>query len=190
MACLIPVLEIFMRFFNAALVMGLSVFASSSFSHVVLSDQAALANTAYRATLLVGHGCEGSPTTALKVTIPAGFRGAKPMPKAGWVLSTTLGKLTKPYDNHGKRVAEDVTEITWTAAGKDNWLPEAWYDEFVLRGSLSGEAGPMWFKVLQTCEKGHIDWAEVPVTGSSTQGLKSPAALLEVIESSQTGHQH
>jgi uncharacterized protein YcnI len=48
----------------------------------------------------------------------------------------------------------------------------------------------MWFKVLQTCEKGSIDWAEVPATGASTKGLKFPAALLEIIESGAVGHQH
>lgn len=181
-----------MRLFHAALVMGLSVFAFPvpAFSHVVLSDQAALAGTSYRATLRVGHGCEGSPTTAIKVIMPTGFRGAKPMPKAGWVLSVTLGKLDKPYDDHGKPVTEGVTAITWTAASKDNWLPDAWYDEFVLRGSLPGEAGPMWFKVLQTCEKGGTNWVEVPTSGTSTQGLKSPAALLEIIESGAVGHLH
>ncbi len=164
--------------------------ASASFSHVVLADQAALAGTSYRATLRVGHGCEGSPVTALKVIIPAGFQGAKPMTKAGWLLSLKSAKLAKPYDNHGKQIAEDVSEITWTAASKESWLLDGWYDEFVLRGGLPQQAGPMWFKVLQTCEKGSIDWAETPASGTSTKGLKSPAALLDIIESGVAGHQH
>ena len=48
----------------------------------------------------------------------------------------------------------------------------------------------MWFKVLQTCEKGSIDWAEVPASGTSTKGLKTPAALLEIIPSDHAGHAH
>lgn len=164
--------------------------ASAVFGHVVLGEPAALAGTSYRATLRVGHGCDGSPVTALRVTIPAGFTGAKPMPKSGWVLSVKSAKLAKPYDSHGKTITDDVSEITWTAASKDNWLPDAHYDEFVLRGGLPGAAGPMWFKVLQTCEKGSIDWAEVPVNGTSTKGLKSPAALLDIIESGPVGHSH
>jgi len=179
-----------MRLLHAALALGLSVSVSSSFSHVVLADQAALANTSYRATLRVGHGCDGSPVTALRVIIPAGFTGAKPMPKAGWVLSTKVGKLDKPFDDHGKLVTEGLLEVSWTASSKDSWLQDAWYDEFVLRGSLPPQAGAMWFKVLQTCEKGSVDWAEVPASGTSTKGLKSPAALLEIIESGAVGHQH
>ncbi len=138
----------------------------------------------------VGHGCDGSPTTAIKVLIPAGFRDAKPMPKPGWTLNITVARLAQPYDSRGKTITEDVTEITWTANSRDSWLADAWYDEFVLRGGLPAEAGPMWFKVLQTCEKGRNDWVQVPASGLSTQGLKTPAALLEIIESTPAGHQH
>ena len=150
-----------------------SICASTSFAHIVLADQAALGNTGYSAVLRVGHGCNGSPTTAIRVTVPAGFKGAKPQPKVGWVLS----------------MAEGVTSITWTAA-PGNALPDAYFDEFVLRGSLPGEAGVMAFKVLQTCEKGSVDWAEMPAPGQSAHDLKAPAAMLEIIPSDHAGHQH
>jgi uncharacterized protein YcnI len=168
----------------------LCVFGTTSFAHVVLDEPAALANTSYRATLRVGHGCDGSPVTALRVSIPEGFSGAKPMPKAGWILTTKLAKLAKPYTSHGKTITEDVAEINWTAVSKEYWLPEAWYDEFVLRGGLPNTAGPMWFKVTQACEKGSIDWAEIPTVGTSTKGLKFPAVQLDVVESSPVAHQH
>lgn len=164
--------------------------ASAVFGHVLLDEPVALAGRSYKAALRVGHGCDGAATTAIRVTIPAGFTGAKPMPKAGWVLSTKVSKLATPYDNHGKKVTEDVSEITWTAASKDNWLPDAYYDEFVLRGGLPAADGAMWFKVLQTCDKGSIDWSEVPASGTSNKGLKAPAALLEIIPSGSAGHQH
>ncbi len=173
-----------------ALGLGLGLPASHSFAHVVLAEPAALANTSYRATLRVGHGCDGASTTAIRVTLPAGFRGAKPMPKAGWILSVKSAKLGQPYEDHGKPVTEDVSEISWTAASRDNWLPDAYYDEFVLRG-LPVQAGAMWFKVLQTCDKGSTDWAQVPAAGMSADGLKTPAALLEIIPSEKAGaHQH
>ena len=159
-------------------------------AHIVLDEPAALAGTSYRAVFRVGHGCAGSPTTAIKVLIPPGFKGAKPMPKPGWVLSTRREKLAQPYDDHGKSVTEAVTEITWSAASQNEALPNDWYDEFVLRGALPGEAGAMWFKVLQTCEKGSIDWVQIPASGTSTHGLQAPAALLEIIPSEHVGHRH
>jgi hypothetical protein len=32
----------------------------------------------------------------------------------------------------------------------------------------------MWFKVLQTCEKGSLDWAEVPASGTLNQRPEVP----------------
>ncbi len=164
--------------------------ATAVFPHVVLDEPVALAGSGYKAALRVGHGCEGAATTAITVLLPAGFQGAKPMPKPGWVLAIRREKLARPYSSHGKQVTEDVTEISWTAAARENWLPDAWYDEFVLRGSLPAEAGALWFKVLQTCEKGRLEWTQVPAAGTSTKGLKSPAALLEVLPSGPSGHLH
>jgi periplasmic copper chaperone A len=164
--------------------------ASSPFAHVVLAEPAALANTGYSAALRIGHGCDGASTTAIKVTIPAGFQGAKPMVHAGWVASVKVEKLDAPYKAHGKEITQDATEITWTAASKEHWLPDAHYDEFVLRGNLAAQAGPMWFKVLQTCEKGSLNWNEIPAAGTNPHSLKTPAAMLEVIESGAAGHQH
>jgi len=112
------------------------------------------------------------------------------MPKVGWTLNTTSARLAKPYDSHGKTITDDVVEVSWTANGKDNALPDAWYDEFVLRGTTPHQAGALWFKVLQICEKGQNDWSQIPATGTSTKGLKSPAALLELIDTGAAGHVH
>lgn len=172
----------------AALSLGLTFFPS--FAHVTLGDSAALAGTTYRAALRVGHGCGASPTTAIKVLIPAGFKGAKPMPKPGWTLAIAKATLDKPYDDHGVKVTEDVSEIVWTAASKDNWLPDAQFDEFVFRGGLPAQGGQMWFKVMQTCAQGSNPWLEIPAQGQSAHGLKFPAALLDIIGSGAPAHQH
>ena len=165
--------------------------ASTSFSHVILQDGAAAAGASYRATLRVGHGCGTSPTTAMRVTIPAGFNGAQPMPKAGWTLSTKVGKLAQPYESHGTKYADGVLEIIWTAKGPDDALPTDFYDEFVLRGTTPTAPGPIWFKVVQSCAHGSNNWVEVPASGTSTRGLKMPAALLEILDIQATGgHSH
>ncbi len=178
----------FSAFFATACALCLS---APSFAHVVLQDGAAAASASYRATFRVGHGCGDQATTALRVTIPAGFNGAQPMPKAGWTVSTRVGPLPVPYESHGKKYLEGVLEITWTANGPDKALPAAYYDEFVLRGTTPAKPGPLWFKVLQSCAQGANDWAEVPEHGTSTKGLKSPAAVLEVLDVQAAGaHAH
>ena len=41
------------------------------------------------------------------------------------------------------------------------------------------------------CAKGSNEWVEVPASGSSTKGLKMPAALLEVLDvQAAGGHSH
>jgi periplasmic copper chaperone A len=162
--------------------------AVSAFAHVTLEQQQVETGANYKATLRVGHGCEGLPTTALRVQLPAGFRGAKPMPKPGWTLQTTVAQLTTPYDNHGKLITQDVTEIVWTANSSASALPDSQYDEFILRGRVAMPAGAAWFKVTQLCKDGAKEgsnpWTEIPAQGTSTQGLKFPAALLQVTAAS------
>ena len=130
---------------------------------------------------------DAASTTVIRVTVPPGFRHAKPMPKPGWTVSVKSALLDKPFEERGKPVLEDVSKISWSAASRDAWLPDAYYDEFVLYGSLPQQAGAMWFKVLQTCDKGSTDWAQVPGSGMSTQGITSAAALLEIIPSDRVG---
>ncbi|MEO7400822.1 MAG: DUF1775 domain-containing protein [Polaromonas sp.] len=159
--------------------------ALPAFSHIVLETKTAPAGSSYKAVVQVGHGCQGSATTGITVQIPVGFQGAKPYPKAGWTLALKQEKLAKPYDTHGKQTTEDVSVVSWTAASKEAALQDAYFDEFTLRGKLPDAAGPLWFKVLQSCVHGSNDWSEIPSSGSSTKGMKSPAALLEVTQSAQ-----
>jgi uncharacterized protein YcnI len=164
--------------------------AVGAHAHVTFEQAKAPAGSTIKAVLRVGHGCEGSATHTLRVAIPAGFRGAKPMPKAGWSLDVRRAALAQPYESHGRQVAEDVVEVTWKANSREAWLADAHYDEFVVRGQLPDKPGALWFKVQQVCERGELNWAEVPTAGTSIQGLKAPAVLLEVTAGDAAGHSH
>ena len=167
------------------------VLAQAAQAHVTLLERSAAAGTSYKAVLTLTHGCEGSPVRAVTVRVPAGLRGAKPMPKPGWTLQVIRAALATPYTSHGKLVTEDTVELRWTAQSQEAWLQDAWFDEFTLRGQLPATPGPLWFKVRQDCERGAIDWSEVPAEGTSTRGLKAPAVLLEVRPAgAQAGHAH
>jgi periplasmic copper chaperone A len=141
-------------------------------AHVTLEQPGATAGTTYKATFRVSHGCDGSPTRAITVRLPEGVQRAKPMPKPGWVVE----------------VRPDA--VTWAAANAAAMLPDAHYDEFVLRAQLPERTEALWFKVLQQCERGQNDWAEIPVEGTSTKGLKSPAALLQLAPAAASQHHH
>lgn len=157
---------------------SLLALAAGAQAHVTLDQPQAAAGSSFRAVFKVGHGCDGSATHTLVVRVPPAVRNAKPMPKAGWTLDV-------------RDSTEEGRVITWKAASRDNWLSEAVYDEFVVRLQTPEQTGPLWFKVLQVCEKGQADWAEVPDSGNSTRGLKAPAALLDITPAGDhAGHVH
>lgn len=160
-------------------------------AHPTLEYQVAPAGSSYKATFKIGHGCAGSPTRQISVGIPAGVRGARPMPKPGWVLEVQREKLAQPYASHGRTITEDVVRVTWTARTREDQLPSAHYDEFALVGQLPDKAGTMSWPVLQVCEEGRTDWVEVPRAGQKPSDLKAPAAQLDILPgASASGHNH
>jgi uncharacterized protein YcnI len=164
--------------------------AGPAAAHVTLEYQVANAGSYYKANFKVGHGCGNSPTQQIVVTIPAGVQGAKPMPKAGWTIEIQRESLLKPYDDHGRKVTEDVARISWTAKTPADYLPNTHYDEFALQARLPPQAGLMYWSVSQVCDKGRIDWNEIPPADQTGSDLKAPAALLELMPTSGTMHQH
>jgi len=154
---------------------ALAVAASPAFAHVTLERTEASAGGSYKAVFRVPHGCAGKPTVAVRVKIPEGFIGVKPMPKPGWALDKVKGKYDKTYELFGTPVGEGVIAVSWSGGS----LPDDEYDEFVLRGSFAGdlpEGSVVYFPVVQECPEGVAErWIEEPAAGQSSDDLKMPA---------------
>jgi uncharacterized protein YcnI len=160
------------------------VCVSAASAHITLQTREAPIGSSYKAVLRVPHGCDGSATTAIRVRIPDGFVGVKPMPKPGWRIGIINGAYAKPFTLHHAKVTKGVMEVSWSG-GK---LPDAFYDEFVLVGTIADElqpGGKLYFKVVQECEKGVHRWIEVPTGGAQGQGSGSeesePAPALKLL---------
>lgn len=141
------------------------VLISSAFAHVTLERNQAQVGESYKAVFRVPHGCDGSPTTAIRVRIPEGVIDVKPMPKPGWTLNIVKGKYAKTHTLYRAEVNEGVTEVDWT----DGKLPDDYYDEFVFQSFLANDLQPgqtIYFPVVQECEKGIHRWIEIPTEGS------------------------
>lgn len=146
------------------------VVATSAFAHVTLETQQAPVGASYKAVMRVPHGCDGTATTAIRIRLPEGVVGVKPMPKPGWALTIISGEYSKPYTLRGAKVTAGVTQISWSG-GK---LFDTHYDEFVFMSALAEEleAGKtIYFPVVQECEKGVHRWIEI----SNEHGDRSPA---------------
>lgn len=159
---------------GGALLLG----AAPSHAHVTLEVREAPPESTYKAVLRVPHGCEGSPTTAIRVRIPEGMIAVKPMPKPGWDLHIETGPYEQAYDDHGEQVAEGPREIAWTGGE----LLDEHYDEFVLRGRLTElEPGTvLHFPVVQECAEGVHRWIEVPAPGENPDDYDEPAPQLTI----------
>lgn len=138
---------------------------TNAMAHISLKQPKATAGSVYSAALKVGHGCAGSPTTGIKVHLPAGLTNVKPTLKPGWTLD----------------VNESTREVRWTAKGAESWLIDGQDDEFVIHATLPDVPGALWFKVVQTCAVGVQEWVQVPASGISAKELNNPAVLLEVV---------
>ena len=169
---------------SAALVLAMSPVAGAQ-AHVTFEKSEAKAGAGYKAVLRVGHGCDGSPTTALSVTIPDGVVAVKPMPKPGWTLAVKDGAYATPATIHGKKIESGVRQIDWSG-GK---LEDGQYDEFVFVGQIAGAkpGATLYFPVVQTCENGENRWVQIPADGQSPHALKAPAAMLK-IAAADDGH--
>jgi len=146
---------------SIALVAMATASAAAS-AHVTLPPGGATAGDSYAAAFRVGHACSGArSTTGVTVRIPEGFSVQQAEPRPGWTLLTSAGS------------------VSWRADSPRSALPAAERAEFVVRGTLTTKPGPLWFKVLQSCDVGSADWAEVPATAADKPAF--PAARLDVL---------
>ena len=167
------------------MVLGLGAMAGIASAHIVFDPPQAVAGTYHRAQLRVTHGCDGEATQALIAYVPLEMQGAKPQAKPGWRITTQNTRLAKPYDNHGKTVLEDVSEIRWEATHADQALPDDQFDEFAFMVKLS-QPGLLSVRVVQICATKRNDWSQVP----STRSNKYPAATLDVVPPANMSPHH
>lgn len=156
----------------------LAALAGPAAAHAVLSPPEAPADSYFKATIGIAHGCEGTPTLRVRVRIPDGINSVKPMPKAGWELAIKRDELAQPVTGpHGERITQRVSEVTWS--GK---LLDDNFDEFVMQVRLPDKPGEtLYFATVQECEKGVHRWIEIPAAGQSRGQLREPAPVLKLL---------
>ena len=159
--------------------------AAPATAHATL-EKAEAATGSYKAVLRVPHGCDGQATHTVRVEIPEGYIGVKPMPKAGWDLDIEAGDYGKTYSLHGREVSSGTRVVTWSGGELD----DSHYDEFVLSGSLSGvKAGQtLYFVTTQFCMDGEVAWDEIPAEGQDPHELEHPAPQLVILASDDGAH--
>ncbi len=160
-----------------AAIFAASLLPCAASAHATLEKTEAAPGAFYKAVMRIPHGCSGSATVRVRVRIPDGFVGVKPMPKPGWILETTKGKYDQTYELYHAKLTEGVKEISWGAGH----LPDEDYDEFVFIGTFASSLAPgavVYFPTVQDCEKGAERWIEIPTADKPANSLKSAAPAL------------
>ena len=161
---------------GAALVLAAPLAASA---HVHVTPDESAAGSTTRLSFSLSHGCEDSPTTAVKITIPQGIDGVKPVLDGAWTISRDLNTDGIP------------TSVTFTAVKPVESGVAAAVALDVIFGSAAANTSVA-FPVLQTCVTGSTDWSQVAAEGQTEDDLASPAPVVAVgAVSSDTGdHDH
>ena len=116
------------------------LFTGVSYAHVETEPVAVEAGKSATVSFSPSHGCDGSPTISLAFKMPGSVSNAVPVAKTGWETSTADGVVTFSGGSLEATTVENF-DVTFTA-------PAA--------------AGPIFFPVVQKCEKGEINWIDMP----------------------------
>ncbi len=112
--------------------------AAPAFAHVEAAGAPA-AGGATTVTFSFTHGCKGSPTTSLRVQLPAGTSAVTAENPAGWT--------SKASD----------TEIDWSGGT----VPDSQPGSFITTMTLTGAAGDtVFFPTIQGCAQGENTWID------------------------------
>ncbi|MEO6530450.1 MAG: YcnI family protein [Specibacter sp.] len=151
----------------------------SASAHVSATPTETAAGAYSLVTFSVGHGCDGSPTTAVTITLPEELNAATPTVNPNWTITTSTQKLDTPRTlANGSKISERTQSITYTAKTP---LDAHQRDTFTLSVQLPETAGTtLHFPTLQKCEVGQTDWKEIPAAGADHDSVKAPAPELTV----------
>jgi uncharacterized protein YcnI len=159
---------------GVALVLAVPLAASA---HVGVTPDTTAAGSYANLTFAVPHGCDGSSTTEVRITIPEDVITVTPTVNPNWDVVEVPSETDPDY----------TSAVVYTAKTP---LVDGLRDTFTLSVPLpDGNAGDVLaFPVLQTCEAGSTSWDEETVEGEEEP--EHPAPVVTLTEASDDAHGH
>lgn len=163
---------------------GLIVLAAGGVAsaHVSIAEDEVAAGSTALITFEWSHGCDGSPTTEVRIQMPAAIAQVTPTVNANWDVAKTMETLDTPIEgSHGEQITERVAEVVYTAKAP---VEDGYRDTFVLSVPVPEDAAgtTLYFPTIQTCEAGETAWIEIPADGQDGEELEAPAPSIAVVE--------
>ena len=163
--------------------LALAVSASAA-AHVSIVEDEVAAGSSAIVTFSFSHGCEGSPTTQVRIQMPESIPTVAPTINANWDAEKVMETLDAPIEgSHGEQITERVSEVVYTAKAP---IADGYRDTFELSVNIPEDAAgtTLYFPTIQTCEAGETAWIELPAEGQDPEELESPAPGVAVVAAS------
>ena len=147
-------------------------------AHVTAAASTTAAGSYTVVTFSLAHGCEGSPTTGLTITVPEGINSVSPTVNPNWDVVKNEVAIADPVtDSHGNTATERVSDVVYTAKTP---LADGYRDTVSLQLQLPEDAAgsTLEFPVLQTCETGSTAWDQPTVEGEAEPELPAPTVAV------------
>lgn len=162
--------------------------AGGAAAHVGVTPDKTSANSYALLTFAIPHGCDGSGTTKVAITLPAELNDAQPTVNPNWTVEKVTEQLAEPRKlADGTAITKRTSQIVYTARSP---LEHQFRDTLVLSVKLPDAAGTtLYFPTLQTCEAGQTDWSDIAKEGQDVHSLQAPAPSVTVTEATgAAGH--
>jgi predicted lipoprotein with Yx(FWY)xxD motif/uncharacterized protein YcnI len=114
-------------------------------AHVTVQPKTAPPGSQQTLRFVVGHGCDGQPTTGLRVEMPAGVDQVEPQPKMGWTVTV-------------RKANTGGAELVWSGGA----FPAHEADGFEVKARLPAQPGSLAFPAFQSCGAVLTGWTETP----------------------------
>ena len=155
-------------------------------AHITIAEPEHVAGAYTLLTFGVPHGCDGSPTTAVRIQMPESIPQVTPTVNPNWDVEKVMEELPEPIEaSHGQQITERVAEVVYAATTP---LPDGYRDALVLNLQVPADAAgqTIYFPVIQTCEEGETAWIEIPAARQDGEELEAPAPSIEVVAAPST----
>lgn len=160
----------------------------SASAHISVDSPSTAAGSYTVLTFALPHGCDGSATTALAISIPEQIASVTPTVNPGWDVSKVDVDLAKPItDGAGNTISTRLGQVVYTAKTP---FPDGLRDTFALSMQLPADAAgsTLEFPILQTCEVGETNWNQAPKADGSEPDHPAPAIAVTAAVAEGEGH--
>jgi uncharacterized protein YcnI len=149
-------------------------------AHVGVTPNTTAAGSYAVLTFAVPHGCDGSATTQITITIPDEIASVTPTVNPGWdVTKVMVDEATPATAAADSAPVQRVGQVVYTAHIP---LADGYRDTFALQMPLPEDSAgqTLEFPTLQTCVDGETNWNQSVAPGQDDHSVESPAPSIVV----------